>query len=464
MPILSKDQSKYINSEELFDEYHSVISIPLKSHIKEEKRILWDETIYIHCDHCGRSTTKKYGGFKKQLIKYNNEVYCKSCLAGKTNLELHGDWNYCNKDKILATTKYNKDNPKIEEVKPNSDELLIQNYLDKIKLLEKPVLLKVIAEQISCDVKVLISKLTKYKISHNQLMNEMFTTPCKMCGKSIEFSKAFCSRLCQSNYKNKKHIFDIKLQELQELQKLLDITMLSYYKDVGTKVKCKCNKCNTVWETMPGNLLNSKGCPICERTKNMGYSEDVFLDKVKQNSPQFEILDTNYIKNKPSKVKCTECGVILEINKKALRSGVICKYCKSKVKSNPEILIENYLKSKNYNYEYQKTFHNLKGKRGKFFRYDFYLFDYNLCIEYDGEGHFKSDFYLNKTGVLDYTNDIIKEKYCNDNNIKLLRIPYWERKDMIEYLDLFLVELKDFNSVITNNYRGKEYKHLEVAK
>jgi hypothetical protein len=31
---------------------------------------------------------------------------------------------------------------------------------------------------------------------------------------------------------------------------------------------------------------------------------------------------------------------------------------------------------------------------------------------------------------------------------------------MIEYLDLVLDELTNFTSVITNNYKGKEYSHL----
>jgi hypothetical protein len=34
---------------------------------------------------------------------------------------------------------------------------------------------------------------------------------------------------------------------------------------------------------------------------------------------------------------------------------------------------------------------------------------------------------------------------------------------MVEYLNLVFDELKDFNSIITNNYRGKDYSHLEVV-
>jgi len=39
---------------------------------------------------------------------------------------------------------------------------------------------------------------------------------------------------------------------------------------------------------------------------------------------------------------------------------------------------------------------------------------------------------------------------------------YWEQKDMLEYLNLVLDEFKNFNFIITNNYKGKEDFHLEV--
>lgn len=453
MGLLSKDKTKDILVEELYEEYHRVYFIKYPNKIKEIST-LTKTLINYRCDSCGKISNKKYEVIKDQIID-NEGIFCKKCLAKQTNKKLYGDENYCNKDKILFTKKNNQLTALSED---NFDDNLINNYRTIIISLQEPMLLKDIAIQLEYPVKSLIPKLKVYGIYHDKVMNEKFKTFCKCCGKEKDFKSDFCSRECQYIFKNKKNIFDKKLQELQSI---LNITILSYYKNINTKISCECNKCNTVWEALPSNLLNSKGCPICDRNKNKGYSEEVFLEKIKQNSPSFELLDIDYIKNNPSKVRCKDCNSILEVSKQLLRSGeIICKYCKSKVKSTPEILIENYLKNKNYNYEYQKTFKNLKGKRGKFFRYDFYLSTYNLCIEYDGEGHFDPNFYLNTTGVIDYTNDRIKESYCNNNNIKLLRIPYWERKNMIEYLDLVLDELTNFTSVITNNYRGKEYSHL----
>ena len=57
--------------------------------------------------------------------------------------------------------------------------------------------------------------------------------------------------------------------------------------------------------------------------------------------------------------------------------------------------------------------------------FDFYLPQYNICIEYDGEFHYKMimgyDEFINQK-----IRDTIKTVYCKENNIKLIIIPYWE--------------------------------------
>jgi hypothetical protein len=73
-------------------------------------------------------------------------------------------------------------------------------------------------------------------------------------------------------------------------------------------------------------------------------------------------------------------------------------------------------------------------------RFDFWIPDKNIAIEYDGEQHFRpvkfgSMSYEKAVDNLKYTrhNDQIKNNYCLKNNIKLIRIPYWD-SDKIEYI------------------------------
>ena len=64
--------------------------------------------------------------------------------------------------------------------------------------------------------------------------------------------------------------------------------------------------------------------------------------------------------------------------------------------------------------------------------FDFYLPNYNICIEFDGRQHYLPIFYFGGEKMLNYTknNDNIKNEYCLNNNIKLVRIPYYEINDI----------------------------------
>lgn len=60
--------------------------------------------------------------------------------------------------------------------------------------------------------------------------------------------------------------------------------------------------------------------------------------------------------------------------------------------------------------------------------FDFYLPDYNLCIEFNGIQHYRAVEYFGgvKKFKAQQKNDKIKKKYCDDNNISLIIIRYNE--------------------------------------
>lgn len=87
---------------------------------------------------------------------------------------------------------------------------------------------------------------------------------------------------------------------------------------------------------------------------------------------------------------------------------------------------------------------------GHKFRYDFYLCDYNLIIEYDGEQHYmpvnfgdndpiKMEENLKRVQEHDY----LKNKYCEENHINLLRIPYWEKSNIDKLINDCLQRLNE---------------------
>ena len=96
-----------------------------------------------------------------------------------------------------------------------------------------------------------------------------------------------------------------------------------------------------------------------------------------------------------------------------------------------EVEVENILLKHNIEYKTQYKFNDCKCSRC--LPFDFYLPDYNILIEYDGEQHFKPIRFkgVNKDESLDKfiitkIHDTIKTIYAKNNNIKLIRIPYYE--------------------------------------
>ena len=74
--------------------------------------------------------------------------------------------------------------------------------------------------------------------------------------------------------------------------------------------------------------------------------------------------------------------------------------------------------------------------------FDFYLPEHNLCIEYDGEHHYKSVRFNGKSIESSekafkktQLHDQIKTDYCLNNNIQLFRIPYWDFKNIEQILE-----------------------------
>lgn len=111
----------------------------------------------------------------------------------------------------------------------------------------------------------------------------------------------------------------------------------------------------------------------------------------------------------------------------------------SRTKSNGEIETSNVLNSYGVRFVEQKIFSKCKDKN--YLPFDFYLLDYNVLIEFDGEQHY-SVVRFNGMNQQDAENnfitikkhDEIKTQFCIDNNIPLIRIPYTERGNIDVYL------------------------------
>ena len=69
--------------------------------------------------------------------------------------------------------------------------------------------------------------------------------------------------------------------------------------------------------------------------------------------------------------------------------------------------------------------------------FDFYLPEYNIIIEYNGEQHYEPVKIFGGKKKYEETilRDKIKQDYCKNHNIKLIIIPYWDFKNIKNILD-----------------------------
>jgi UDP-N-acetylglucosamine 2-epimerase (non-hydrolysing) len=120
---------------------------------------------------------------------------------------------------------------------------------------------------------------------------------------------------------------------------------------------------------------------------------------------------------------------------KHISNGTWCPVCNKESKGEKEI--SRILNELNINFIKEYLFNNCRGERRPL-PFDFYLPDYNCCIEYDGEQHFiyrETGIFQNKLKKIK-ENEIIKTKYCNENNIRLIRIPYGFLKKLRKLLTI----------------------------
>ncbi|MCK5775119.1 MAG: hypothetical protein KAH25_03030 [Bacteroidales bacterium] len=94
--------------------------------------------------------------------------------------------------------------------------------------------------------------------------------------------------------------------------------------------------------------------------------------------------------------------------------------------SSGELEVSKVLREFEIIYEYEKEFDDLVGTGGGRLRFDFFVESLNLCIEFDGRQHFEANEHFGGTKQLEnqQRHDELKNTYCEDSGIHLIRIPY----------------------------------------
>lgn len=173
----------------------------------------------------------------------------------------------------------------------------------------------------------------------------------------------------------------------------------------------------------PNNHLRGKGCPKCVGKNKT--TEEWIVEAKQIHGDKYNYSKVDYKKCEAKVcIICFEHGEFWQVAQYHL-SGNGCPACKQSKLENETSTILNKLNVK-YEIQYKPLFlKNGKGQQSL----DFYLLDYNIAIECQGEQHFKPiDFagkgekWMNQLFEKNKKNDDRKLKKCLANDIKMIYV------------------------------------------
>lgn len=202
---------------------------------------------------------------------------------------------------------------------------------------------------------------------------------------------------------------------------------------------CSCgNEFNRSFQKVKDGQTTCLNCSVERISSATRHTVDNVIEALKEFD--ISLLPNQIYKNNKEKifVKCNLCGYEWG---RILHSNSGCPKCSF---SKGEDRISNFLIKENILFTSQKVFSECRGKKRPL-PFDFYLDYINLLIEYQGEQHyFPVDFAGNgKEWAKEQFKNVVKKdkikvKYCKENNIPLLIIPYTEYERIEEIIGNFL--------------------------
>lgn len=193
------------------------------------------------------------------------------------------------------------------------------------------------------------------------------------------------------------------------------------YKGNMTKMSCRHNACGFIWKIRPNDIMNGHGCPRCNgglKWDNKRLEDEL----MKRYGKDYTVIGTVTDATTKVDVRHNICGNVWNVKPVAITLEQQCPYCQAR--SRGEQWIDTWLKGQKVTFNSQQVFDDCRDERC--LPFDFYLPSYNLVIEYDGEQHYHPVKMFGGKESYEYIHrhDLIKNKYCENNGINLLRIPY----------------------------------------
>lgn len=263
------------------------------------------------------------------------------------------------------------------------------------------------------------------QLPHNHLRGNV-------CPKCANIEKSIRNKLTQKQWigkANQVHNFKYDYSKVK-------------YKDSRSKVIIICKK-HGEWLQLANAHLQGNGCSKCNfenLPQNQALTTELFIEKAKKiHGNKYNYSFVKY-KDWITKIEimCNKHGVFEQQAGSHLQ-GTGCPSCSL---SKGENAIDIFLTKNNFNYAVQYKFNNCRNIN--VLPFDFFIYKTNTCIEFDGIQHYESIEYFGGEENFQKvkTSDQIKNQFCEDNNIRLIRIPYWDFDNIEQILVKELIKVK----------------------
>ena len=414
--------------------------------------------VKVKCDYCNEIYETQYGCYKISNDNYAKDA-CKKC-AGKKNAEIKRIKKakekfaelrkVCDKKGYILLSsedEYNGIHTKIKYICPIHGE----NEQSICNLLRGHYCYKCGRDSVSNKMKftqehvknIIESKPGRKWLNYGEYTGASYNNlkiKC-VCGEIFYTSlnnydkiSGVCKK-CQGKniaLRQKLTIEEVKTKE-NKMHKNKILNPEEYINNHTYNLKVKCQECGKIFLTKLDSFEN--GLSICNdcvvkrisSAKLKPINEVIDIIESKNNN---KLLNPCEYKGNSCKlsIQCGSCGKTFKQSLAGYNKNIDGKCPDCSERSYGEFLTAMYLDKYGVAYSRQEHFDGDCHDTNPL-PFDFYLPEYNICIEYDGEQHFEPVF-GEKQFLFTILHDGMKNNYCKWNNIRLIRIPYWERDNI----------------------------------
>lgn len=198
------------------------------------------------------------------------------------------------------------------------------------------------------------------------------------------------------------------------------------YTDTKSRIEVSCDKGHR-YSVRANSLRIGRRCKKCS-DKEKGIKSRVPYEKMVEyvNQDGYKLLTSKEEYNGTHSYCLFQCNRSHNPYRSKMSEFLQGSRCPTCRESKGEKKIRKILNECNVSFFQQHKFEDCRFKQ--VLSFDFYLSEYNLCIEYDGIQHYKIiEAFGGFNGFVETKiRDTIKNEYCKNNNIGILRIPYFK--------------------------------------